>query len=76
MVSKEEMNKLIQAGRTAIEYCMVSVVVRPHTLTEADQAELAELKVLAEQYQRLVGKYEQPGLPDASAANDAHNTQG
>lgn len=76
MVTTEKMNQLIQDGRTAIEYCMVGVVVRPQTLTEADQAELAELKVLAEQYQRLVGKYERPGLPDASAANDAHNTQG
>lgn len=76
MVTTEKMNQLIQAGRTAIEYCMVGVVVRPQTLTEADQAELAELKALAEQYQKLVGKYEQPGLPDASAANDEHTKQG
>lgn len=60
MVSKEEMNKLIQAGRTAIEYCMVGIVVRPHDLTEADQAELEELKALSTQYQKLVGKYESP----------------
>ena len=76
MVTTEKMNQLIQDGRMAIEYCMVGVVVRPQTLTEADQAELAELKALAAQYQRLVGKYEQPGLPEASAANDEQTSQG
>lgn len=76
MVTTEKMNQLIQDGRMAIEYCMVGVVVRPQTLTEADQAELAELKVLAEQYQRLVGKYEQLGLPDAPTANDEQTKQG
>lgn len=65
MVSKEEMNKLIQAGRTAIEYCMVGIVVRPHALTEADEAELEELKALSTLYQRLVGKYEDPITSDS-----------
>ncbi len=69
-VTKEGMRQLIKSGRTAIEYRMLGVVIRPRALTEADDAELEGLRALLEKYDECMSAYELPNNPDRVAAND------
>lgn len=71
MVTKVELQKLAKAGRSAIEYRLLGVLIRPRALTDADQTELAALKDLMSRYDALMsGCMEMPET--AEAANDAN----
>ena len=69
-VTKNEMRQLIKSGRTAIEYRMLGVMIRPRSLTEADDAELEGLRALLKNYDEFMSVYELPNMPDRVAAND------
>jgi hypothetical protein len=56
-VTPAEMNKLILAGQTAIANCTLGVVIRPRTLTPADEAELEALHALMDLYYDLMSPY-------------------
>ena len=71
MVTKVELQKMATAGRTAIEYRLLGVLIRPRALTDADQEELEALKDLMSRYDALMAVcLEKPETPEA--ANDAN----
>lgn len=71
MVTKVELQKMATAGRTAIEYRLLGVLIRPRALTNADQEELEALKDLMRRYDALMAVcLETPEPPEA--ASDAN----
>lgn len=71
MATKVELQKMATAGRTAIEYRLLGVLMRPRALTDADQEELEALKDLMSRYDSLMAIcLETPEPPEA--ANDAN----
>lgn len=74
MVTKTELQVMAQSGRTAIEYRLLGVLMRPRTFTEADEAEMTALKNLIERYDELMAIcMEQPETAETPpAANDAN----
>lgn len=71
MVTKVELQKMVTAGRTAIEYRLLGVLIRPRALTDADQKELEALKDLMSRYDALMAVcLEKREIPEA--ANDAN----
>jgi cytosine/adenosine deaminase-related metal-dependent hydrolase len=70
MVTKVELQEMAKAGRTAIEYRLLSVLILPRALTDADEEELSALKDLMSRYDALMAVcLEKPETPEA--ANDA-----
>lgn len=73
-LSRRQMHAYIRGGRNAIEYSMLLVMIRPRSLTEADGAELNELKALLRKYNELMVKYEfQPELEAKGGASHGAN---
>lgn len=70
----QEMQRLIQYGRDAIEYRMLQVLIRSRTLTDADHAEMRSLEALLQNYNDMMGYHEPPANP-ICAANDADGGQ-
>lgn len=68
--AKPHRQHAIRAGRDAIEYALLSVVIRPRARTSEDEADLADLYALLDCYNRVMKKYEVTTL-DGVAANDA-----
>lgn len=68
--SRPHRQHAIRAGRDAIEYALLSVVIRPRARTPEDEADLADLYSLLDSYNRVMKKYEHIAL-DGVAANDA-----
>lgn len=74
MITRQKMQEYISRGRSAIEYSMLLILIRPRAMTEADDAEMKELIVLLKKYNEMMAQYEQPRVARI-AANDEH-TQG
>ena len=70
MLNKQEMHSLIQSGRSAIERSMLAVLLRTHPLSPSDDAELQELHLLIDLYNKWMAQYELPTVMDLDAAND------
>lgn len=67
MVTRTELRDMVQSGRTAIEYRLLGVLMRPRSFTEADERELQALKELISRYDELMAVcLEQPEAPDAA----------
>jgi uncharacterized metal-binding protein len=54
MVTKTELQELAKAGRTAIEYRLLGVLMRPRAFTEADEEEMKAVKELIARYDELM----------------------
>lgn len=68
MITKTELQELVKAGRTAIEYRLLGVLMRPRTFTEADEAEMRAIKELIARYDELMAVcLEQPETPEAAS---------
>ncbi len=70
MPTKLQMHQWIQSGRQAIERSLLSVLLRTHPLSPADDAELQELHLLIDLYNKWMAQYELPTVMDLDAAND------
>lgn len=71
MVTKAEMRELVKAGRTAMEYRLIGILIRPRALTKADEDELEAVKDMIKRYDELMAPYfEQPATPEAANDND------
>jgi hypothetical protein len=67
MVTRTELQELAKAGRTAIEYRLLGVLMRPRAFTEVDEAEMNAIKELIARYDELMAVLlEQPGVPDVA----------
>lgn len=66
----EKMLELIKAGRSAIEYRMLGVSIRPRTMNDADHTEMNALTALLKNYNALMAEYEGKHAT-ICAANDA-----
>ncbi len=64
----QKMQEYISGGRNAIEYSMLLVLMRPRVLTELDDMEMSEMKVLLKKYNEMMVKYE--SKKDTKSAND------
>ena len=62
-MTKAKLRKLIQSGRSAIEHCMLGVLIKPGALENADHAEMEQLTALLMTYNELMAAYEQPQVP-------------
>ncbi len=69
MITRKKMQGFIKAGRTAIEYRMLLILIRPRVSTAADDAEMEEMSELLRKYNAFMAEYEEPKLP-LNAAND------
>lgn len=68
MVTRTELHELAKAGRTAIEYRLLEVLMRPRTFTEADEEEMKAIKDLIARYDELMAVcLEQPETPEAAS---------
>ena len=54
LVTKTELHELAKAGRTAIEYRLLGVLMRPRAFTEADEREMAAINELIARYDELM----------------------
>ena len=66
-LTRMKMHGYIRAGRNAIEYAMLLILVRPRVLNAEDEAEMAELKALLKMYNELMAKYEMPRIDSIRA---------
>ena len=67
MVNKTELRDMVQSGRTAIEYRLLGVLMRPRAFTEADEEEMKAIKELITRYDELMAVcLEQPDAPNAA----------
>ncbi len=69
LVTRAHMQKLIKSGRSAIEYRMLGVIIRPRVLNDADNAEMDELNALLRKYNELMAAFEAP-VDTSKPAND------
>lgn len=70
----DKFRDLASLGRRAIELRLVGILIRPHVLTEADNAELEKVKALLSLYSELMDeKYWYKHFP---AANDSDGAKG
>ncbi|OIR06120.1 hypothetical protein GALL_119170 [mine drainage metagenome] len=66
MVTRTELCEMVRSGRTAIEYRLLGVLMRPRMFTEADEKELEALKELITRYDELMAVcLEPPEMPEA-----------
>ncbi|MGA8864347.1 MAG: hypothetical protein WBM09_11680 [Gallionella sp.] len=70
MITRKKMQGLIKAGRSAIEYRMLLILVRPRASTQADDAEMEETSALLRKYNALMAEYEEPKPPSISANDE------
>lgn len=67
MITRTELQGLAKTGRTAIEYRLLGVLMRPRAFTEADEEEMKAIKELIARYDELMAVFlEQPEAPDAA----------
>ena len=66
MVTKTELQELAKAGRTAMEYRLLEVLMRPRAFTEADEEEMKAIKELIARYDELMAACLEP--PEKSEA--------
>lgn len=66
----------IQAGRDAIEYRMLEILIRPRAYTTDDNVEMEKLSALLRQYNKLMSPYERPDVTVYAAANDEDGNKG
>lgn len=74
MVTKAELQKMAKSGRTAIEYRLLGVLIRPRELTDADHKELEALKALMKQYDELMD-IPRPQPETREGSNDGYGGQ-
>ena len=55
-LTRKTMHGYIGAGRRAIEYSLLLILVQPRTLNAEDDTEMAELKALLKTYNKLLAK--------------------
>ncbi len=73
---RKPMTELIQAGREAIERCLLKEVLRSISRTQDEhEAEMAELYTLLGSYNTKMARYEHPRI-EANAANDEEGALG
>ncbi len=69
MAERNEMEQWTRAGRRAIENRLLGVLIRPRAFNEDDEEELAALKKLLTDYDRMMADFLPPKFID-QAAND------
>ncbi len=69
MADRTEMELWTRAGRQAIEYRLLGVLIRPRAFNEDDDKELAAIRKLLADYDRMMADFLPPGFID-QAAND------
>lgn len=74
-ISDNQYRQMIATGRSAIEYRLLGVVIRPRALTPEDRAELDALYILLAQYDELMNERHWLVRP-AEAANDQQADEG
>ena len=73
MITRRKMRGLIKAGRSAIEYRMLLILLQPRALTEADDAEMEEMSGLLRKYNAFMAKYEAPLQSQPMTRMEARN---
>jgi hypothetical protein len=69
LLTQNKMQGYIDAGRNAIEYAMLLVLMRSSAQSKDDDAEMSELTGLLNKYNEMMAKHER-SLLNAPAAND------
>lgn len=69
-MTNQALHHSILAGRSAIEYCMLKVVIRPRAMKDADNAELNALTILLRQFNQLMNRHMQYQCATTPANDD------